>query len=136
MTVLVDTSVWIDYLRGLDAQYTNALERAITTQIVYIPDVALAEILLGLRTEKIAEQVEIELRQFPVIGISGRELAIQAARNYRRLRANGRTIRSTVDLLIGTWCIEENIPLLHNDRDYGFMEEFLGLKNALANFLS
>ena len=136
MSVLVDTSVWIDFLRGVEARHVAALDSAIQTQRVLIPDIALAEILLGLRSEKIARQVEMDLRLFEIADIGGREFAIMAARNYRALRAKGCTIRSTVDLMIGTWCIVQNIPLLHNDRDYLFMEKHLGLKNALSEQLS
>lgn len=136
MSLLVDTSVWIDYLRGVDASHVLALDKAMGSRTIFMPDVALAEILLGLASEKLAEKIETELREFEVINAGGRHLAIQAARNYRLLRAKGKTIRSTVDLMIGTWCIEENVPLLHNDRDYHFMEQHLGLKNAMPELLS
>ena len=136
MSILVDTSVWIDYLRGVDASHVVALENAMASRTIFMPDVALAEILLGLRSDKVAEKIEAELREFEVINVGGRQLAIQAARNYRLLRAEGKTVRSTVDLMIGTWCIEEKVPLLHNDRDYHFMEQHLGLKNASSELLS
>lgn len=136
MSILVDTSVWIDFLRGVDARHVAALDSAIQSQRILIPDVALAEILLGLRNEKIARQVELDLRRFEVIDIGGREMAVKAARNYRTLRTKGSTIRSTLDLMIGTWCIEHDVPLLHNDRDYLFMEMHLGLKNAMTDQLS
>lgn len=136
MTMLVDTSVWIDYLRGNEARHVAILDNAIQSKLVLIPDVALAEILLGLQSDTIAKQVEMDLRRFEVVDIGGRELAIKAAQNYRALRAKGNTIRSTIDLMIGTWCIEHDVPLLHNDRDYGFMETHLGLKNAISEPLS
>ena len=134
--MLVDTSVWIDYLRGVEARHVEVLDNAVRSELVLIPDVALAEVLLGLRNERIAKEVELDLRRFEVVEIGGRVLAVNAARNYRILRAKGNTIRSTIDLMIGTWCIEHDVPLLHNDRNYGFMERHLGLKNALSEHLS
>ncbi len=136
MSILVDTSVWIDFLQGVDATHASLLERAISTREILIPDVALVEILVGVRSEKIAEQIQQELKDFTVINIASRALAVGAARNYRLLRSKGITIRSTIDLLIGTWCIEKDIPLLHNDRDYSFMEEHLGLRNAKPDLLN
>lgn len=135
MSVVVDSSVWIDYLRGVDARHVIALDKAIKSRPVMIPDMALAEVLLGLKTNLVADKVETELRQFEVIDVGGREYAVKAAQNYRRLRTVGKTIRSTIDLMIGTWCIEKNIPLLHNDRDYLFMEQHLGLRNAAQELL-
>lgn len=135
MSILVDTSVWIDFLKGLDAPHVGLLSRALSTHQILLPDVALAEILVGVKSEKIAAQIEHELKEFTVINIAGRALAVSAARNYRQLRSKGVTIRSTIDLLIGAWCIEKDIPLLHNDRDYAFMEEHLGLRNAKLELL-
>jgi predicted nucleic acid-binding protein len=53
--------------------------------------------------------------------------AIDAARNYRQLRAAGRTTRNTIDLLIATHCIRHQHSLLHRDRDFDAFEDILGL---------
>jgi hypothetical protein len=67
------------------------------------------------------------LRRFDIAPLAGEAIAITAARNFRTLRARGVTVRKTIDLLIGTWCIENRVPLLHNDRDFAPMVKHLGL---------
>jgi len=59
--------------------------------------------------------------------MAGDTVAIAAARNFRALRRRGITIRKTIDLLIGTWCIANRTPLLHNDGDFRPMARHLGL---------
>lgn len=65
--------------------------------------------------------------RFSSVSVLDRNLAVRAAANYRRLRGLGITIRKTNDLIIGTWCIENRMSLLHNDRDFAPMVEHLGL---------
>jgi predicted nucleic acid-binding protein len=92
----------------------------------------LCEVLQGLDTERAAEDVEALLRQFDVVSIGGDRLAVQAARNFRALRRRGVTIRKTIDLLIGTWCITNDVPLLHNDTDFRPMSRYLGLREFMS----
>jgi predicted nucleic acid-binding protein len=80
-----------------------------------------------LRDDREAALVEAELLRFEVVQIPDARLAAAAARNYRALRARGRTIRKTIDCLIATYCIEHGHALLHTDRDYDAFEEHLGL---------
>lgn len=87
----------------------------------------LCEVLQGLASEREAAQVEALLRRFSIIPMAGEEIAVAAARNFRSLRARGVAVRKTIDLLIGTWCIQHRHPLLHNDRDFAPMAEHLGL---------
>ncbi len=72
-------------------------------------------------------EVETLLRRFAIVPMAGDTVAIAAARNFRALRRRGITIRKTIDLLIGTWCIENRWPLLHNDSDFRPMARHLGL---------
>ena len=58
----------------------------------------------------------------------GKEIAIQATQNYRKLRKSGITVRKTIDVIIATFCIENRFELIHNDRDFDLMEEYLGLR--------
>jgi len=58
----------------------------------------------------------------------GREIAIHAAQNFRKLRKSGITIRKTIDVIIATFCIESGYELIHNDREFDPMEDLLGLK--------
>jgi predicted nucleic acid-binding protein len=87
----------------------------------------LCEILQGLQGEREAREVEALLRRFEIVPMAGEAIAVAAARNFRKLRARGIAIRKTVDLLIGTWCIEHRQELLHNDRDFRPMARHLGL---------
>jgi predicted nucleic acid-binding protein len=70
------------------------------------------------------------LSRFEGVSLVDPELAVKAAANYRFLRRRGITIRKTIDLLIGTFCIERGHALLHSDRDFAPMERFLGLQTA------
>jgi predicted nucleic acid-binding protein len=68
----------------------------------------------------------------PVIDIVGKDIAIQAAENFRHLLTHGVTIRKTIDTLIATRCIEDDYALLFSDRDFEPFVEHLGLRRALA----
>jgi predicted nucleic acid-binding protein len=65
--------------------------------------------------------------------MAGDAIAVNAARNFRALRGRGITIRKTIDLIIGTWCIEHRRPLLHNDSDFRPMAQHLGLIEVQAH---
>jgi predicted nucleic acid-binding protein len=129
--IVVDTTVWIDFLNGTDAPHVRRLRAALGAREIVIGDLMLCEVLQGLRSESAARSVEALLRRFDIVGMAGDAIAVAAARNFRMLRARGVTIRKTIDLLIGTWCIEHRLPLLHNDRDFRPMVQHLGLVDAL-----
>ena len=84
--------------------------------------------LQGVNTDRQFDAVQEELLKFAVFETGTVELAIEAALNYRRLRAAGRTVRKTIDSLIATFCLLEGHALLHNDRDYDSFEDVLDLK--------
>ena len=126
MTV-VDSSVWIDFLNGRRASHVAALQAALGKDEIIVGDLMLCEVLQGLDGERTARQVEALLRRFEIVPMAGDAIAVLAARNFRSLRRRGITIRKTIDLLIGTWCIENRRPLLHNDDDFRPMAQHLGL---------
>lgn len=126
--VIVDTTVWVDYLSGHPTAETDWLEHHLTRQRLGLLDLMLCEILQGLSTDEDAARVLRHLRHFEVFETGSVELAIEAARNYRRLRSRGRTVRKTVDCLIATFCLLREHALLHCDRDFGAFEEWLGLQ--------
>jgi predicted nucleic acid-binding protein len=125
--ILVDSSVWIARLRGQATPATAKLAEAVTREPLLVGDLILLEVLQGARDEAHASRIETSLRRFPVATLLGAELAVSAARNYRRLRYKGVTTRKTADLIIGAFCIEHGYRLLHDDRDFLPMEEHLGL---------
>jgi predicted nucleic acid-binding protein len=125
--ILVDTSVWIAHLRGHRTLATTKLEAAAAREPLLIGDLILLEVLQGARDEAHAARIERGLRRYALVPLLDADLAPRAARNYRKLRELGVTIRKTADI-IGTFCIERRHSLLHDDRDFAPMEEHLGLK--------
>ena len=73
------------------------------------------------------KNVEALLRRFDIVPIVGDAIAVAAARNFRTLRARGSLSARQSAWLIGTWCIENSAPLLHNDSDFRPMARYLGL---------
>ena len=128
--ILVDSTVWIDGLRGINTPQVAFLQANIGQIQIVIGDLVLTEVLQGVPTEALARQTEKGLLKFPVVELGGEKNAIQAARHFRHLRAKGYTIRKSIDLLIATWCIENNYVLLHNDRDFDPFEKYLGLRTV------
>ncbi len=126
--VIVDTTVWIDYLNGVTSPEVEWLERECTRQRLGVLDIMLCEVLQGLSSDVEAAKVLRELRRFEVLETGGVELAVAAAANYRALRARGRTVRKTIDCLIATFCLVHDHALLHRDRDFDAFEAFFGLQ--------
>ena len=126
--ILVDTSVWIDYFNGIDSLETDTLDKALGNETVAIGDLILIEILQGFRTDKqynMAKELLEPLQKFEMLGL---DIAVRTADNYRTLRKKGITIRKTADIIIATYCIENNIPLLFTDRDFIPLVRHLGLQ--------
>jgi predicted nucleic acid-binding protein len=129
--IVVDSSVWIDFLNDRPVAHVRHLDALLGTQEVIIGDLMLCEVLQGLDSEQVAREVEGLLRRFDIVAMAGERIAVAAARNFRALRRRGITVRKTIDLLIGTWCIENRTPLLHNDADFRPMVRHLGLVEAM-----
>jgi predicted nucleic acid-binding protein len=125
--IVVDTSAWIDFLNGRNAPHVRRLRAILGTDEIIVGDLMMCEVLQGIRSEAAARDVEALLRRFDVVPMAGDAIAVRAASNFRALRRQGVTIRKTIDLLIGTWCIENRRPLLHNDSDFRPMVRHLGL---------
>ena len=125
--IVVDSTVWIDFLNGRNAPHVRRVRALLGESEIIVGDLMLCEVLQGLENERAARDVEALLRRFDIVPMAGDAIAVAAARNYRSLRARGVTVRKTIDLLIGTWCIENRRPLLHNDRDFRLMARHLGL---------
>ena len=107
---------------------TIALKERLSSDDHVIIDVVLYEILQGFRPGRALESLTKQLLLLPVVSIGGSGIAIAAANNYRVLRSQGITVRSSIDCLIATYCIESGTALLHNDRDFDPFEEHLGLQ--------
>jgi len=129
--IFVDSSVWIDYFRGIATKETERLDELLGTEPVAIGDLVLAEVLQGFKNDRDFNQAKKLLTSLVMVDMLGREIAIQAARNFRLLRERGITIRKTIDTLIATYCIENDLALLHSDRDFDAFVEHLSLRSAL-----
>lgn len=126
--IIVDTTVWIDYLNGADTPESAWLDREIARRRLGLLDLMVCEILQGLATDAQAVRVLRHLRRFEILDTGGVDFAAAAAHNYRRLRQRGRTVRKTIDCLIATFCLRESHALLHSDRDFDAFEELLHLE--------
>ena len=130
--IVVDSSVWIDFLNGRNAPHVRRLRAILGIDEVIVGDLMLCEVLQGLQTEQAARDVEALLRRFEIVSMAGDAIAVAGARNFRFLRRRGITVRKTIDLLIGTWCIENRASLLHNDSDFHPMTRYLGLREFVG----
>ena len=128
--IIVDSSVWIDHLRQVVTNPVARFRTLMTRAELLVGDLILCEVLRGVRSETEASAIEAAMRAFEIVPLCDRDLAVTAAANYRFLRSRGITIRKTVDLIVGTYCIERGHLLLHSDRDFEPMERFLGLRTA------
>jgi predicted nucleic acid-binding protein len=125
--VIVDTTVWIDYFRGISNPETEWLDAELDRQRLGVTDLIVCEVLQGVRDEGAAADVERQLLKLHVFAAGGVEVARAAAQNYRALRSRGRTVRKTIDCLIATFCLREHHSLLHRDHDFDPFEQFLQL---------
>ena len=128
--VIVDTTVWVDYLNGMTTPQTDWLDQELDRQRLGLTDLILSEVLQGVRDEREAAETRRELLKFEVFTTGGVELAVTAAQNYRALRAKGCTIRPlrAIDCWIATFCLLNDHTLLHNDSDFDPFEAFLNLR--------
>ena len=126
--ILVDSSVWINYFNGLSTWQTDLLDNYLSHIPILIGDLILTEVLQGFKSDKDCETAKelLDALQFRQIG--GYDVAIQSAQNYRTLRKAGVTIRKTIDVIIGTFCIMRGVSLLHDDRDFDPMVLHLNLQ--------
>ena len=116
--IMVDTSVWIDYFNGKESKETNSLDDVLIEGNVVIGDLILLELLQGFRSDKDYKLAKQNLQNLDQYELFGKQMVDKCATNYRSLRKKGITIRKTADVIIATFCIENNMPLLFSDRDF------------------
>lgn len=128
--IIVDSSVWIDYFNGKETRQTDLLDSLLGNTPIIMGDLILTEVLQGFQSEKDYKSAKRMLLQMPFMAMGGLELSLESAMNYRQLRKKGVNVRKTIDVMIGTFCIHHQIPLLHDDKDFEPMVKFLGLPIA------
>ena len=129
--ILVDSSVWIDYFRGIATPQAEKLDSLLGNEPIATGDLILTEVLQGFVSDRDFNQAKKLMTSLVVVDLAGQTIAIQAAKNFRVLRTLGITVRKTVDTVIATRCIESGLPLLYSDRDFDPFVEHLGLRSAL-----
>ncbi len=129
--ILVDSSVWIDYFRGTATPQAEKLDSLLGLQPLAIGALVLTEVLQGIEDERGFNDVRKLLTSLMVVELGGREIAVQAAKNFRALRGLGVTVRKTIDTVIATRCIEDGYELLHTDRDFDPFVKHLGLRTVV-----
>jgi predicted nucleic acid-binding protein len=129
--ILVDTSVWIDYLNGVKNRHTDTLDAGIVEGIVGMGDLIFLEILQGIRDDRQYRLTRQTLLTLGRMEMFGEGMPDKCADNYRVLRKKGITIRKTTDVIIATFCIERRMPLLFLDRDFIPFVDHLGLLSVL-----
>jgi predicted nucleic acid-binding protein len=126
--IVVDSSVWIDYFNGRPTRHADRLDSLLSREPLLMGDLILAEVLQGFRSDLDFRRALEFLSALEFQAMMGRDVAIASARNYRRLRARGVSVRKSIDVMIGTFCIENGHQLLHSDRDFSPMARYLGLR--------
>ena len=125
---IIDTSVWIDYFNAIINSKTDNVVELIKANEVLILPVILQEVLQGIRNDKLFNSIIETLVPLEFISYHQIEMSIGAASLYRNLKTNGVTIRKPNDCLIAAICIANNIPLLHNDKDFDNIAKYTSLK--------
>ena len=128
--LVVDSRVWIDFFSRRESTARATLRRLLDEGEVRIvvPDLVLFEVLRGFRHERDHRQARLLMEGLTVEATGGAGLALTAAHHYRSLRAQGITVRSGIDVLVATFCIENDYALLHRDRDFHAFEQWRGLR--------
>lgn len=126
--VLVDTSVWIDFLAGRTTPEVDIVDSLLEDEetICYTGSI-LQELMQGCSDDATATTIETHFEPFIEV-FPQRSSYILAAKIFRDCRKHGYTIRSSVDCLIAACAFEHDCHVHHKDRDFKFIQEVCGLK--------
>ena len=126
--ILVDSSVWIDFFRNQPTPQAEWLDRNLSIEGLLVGDLILAEVLRGFKDDRGFNEARRMLCRLKQVSLGGEDLAVEAARNFRKLRTKGVTVRGTIDVMIATRCLLDGARLLHSDRDFDALESHMGLR--------
>ena len=125
--VIVETSAWVEYFRGGVPDVVEKVDRCLEQDLVGIGDLVYCEVMQGIRSSRERGEVSSLLLSLPRFDMVGFSIAETPASNYRLLRSKGVTVRKTIDVLIGTFCAEHGLQLVHHDSDFDLMAKHIGL---------
>lgn len=128
--IMVDSSVWIDFFNGVNKPHVEKLYQLLGKEIIVTGDLIVVEVLQGFNVDSHFNLAKEVLERLTYFSLCDKSLALAAANNYRILRKHGITVRKTIDVVIGTFCIENQIALLHHDKDFVPMENLLKLESV------
>jgi len=131
--IFVDSSVWIDYFNGKVSRETDYLDELLGVQLLATGELVLTEVLQGFRSDADYLQAKQMMLNLEQVSMLNTDIAIKSAENFRTLRKRGLTVRKTIDVIIATVCIEQDLSLLHADKDFQPFHEYLGLRSALPS---
>lgn len=127
-TILVDTSVWVNFFKDIETEASNFLSNNFTNVIIATCPTIVQEILQGVVTDADEQIVKLYFDNLTRLIENPYTLAIQAADLYRKLRKKGGTVRKPNDCLIAVYAIRNNIALLQDDRDFQLIAQYSKLK--------
>lgn len=131
--IFVDSSVWIDFFNGTQSAETNRLDSLLDMEPIGLGDLVLIEVLQGFKHDRDYNTAKELLTSLTIFELGGLDIAIKSADNFRFLRKKGVTVRKTIDVLIATFCIDNDFSLLHSDKDFEPFHLHLKLRNAISD---
>ena len=127
--IVVDTTVWIDFLEARGTPFDLHLKALIEKEeSLALTDVIYCEVLQGVLDDAKFRRTREILRAYPILRIRGLRTFEHAANLYRACRKKGLTVRKTVDCLIAATCMDAGAQLYHNDRDFEVLAKVNGLR--------
>lgn len=127
--ILVDTSIWIKFFNEKNSPQAQKLKRLLEEDVeLSLIDLILTEILQGIKNDRTFEETKRYLVKFPIFKARGLETYIHAAEIWRACRKKGKTIRKTIDCVIASIALENDLVLFHDDSDFDLIGECVGLK--------
>ena len=126
--ILVDSSVWIDFFRNEPTVQAEWLDRNLGIETLVVGDLILAEVLRGFKDDRGFNEARRLLAALEQLNLGGEAISVASAKNFRKLRSMGITVRKPIDTVIATRCILDRYELLQRDRDFDAFEAHLGLQ--------